>query len=658
MMSLTLVIAIIALTIWGVLVHATRGITYFGVGTDNEKMVRAAAAYRFTSWPSQIHQHPWGRAQLRDLWVVTLAIVQRVRRDRESDHPNVVLALTANAVASVLLFDVCRAYWSIPAAVVVTLLYLTSCWPYQIAMYMGHVLLSFMFLLLAVLCLQQTESVMWPTAGCWYGLSGAVIGLSVFSSSASRKCLPLYLGVLFFSLRNTIGAPPGSVAARMVLTAVLGALAILVRWKPCQTRLAHVGVLRTLIASALDRNGRRDPERVNRHALRLIEVGGRLLGVLTVYAFMNWWVDAPGVFYAAHAAALVGFLAVVVLLMLPNLVENLGRYVSWSRISQWNSHFRPHVDAFARRGIVVTEQTRGAGWGWVVRFFPRVVPWCSALFVASLACWVVLMAVGVVEQGAWAGVLGLVGLSLSPVLIGELTKGLQVGKAYFAGLPGMLVLIAATLSALGRLLAGNSRALFWLWLVVGFVVVGHALWNFWVFLDDVYPARMAPCWLGRRLEALGIRRFYTYETSHNDAFVNVLPDALRRRYDIVPIRQLTDVQEGYVVVPGTSAKALNMETQASAIEHGDFDDDPLLTRLIESRAIARYAVASFKTFGTSRFFVHESEVTTYRDLILREIGPSDRWRGRAWILDVKKLRASERLDAQPADAALIGEEAR
>lgn len=100
-----------------------------------------------------------------------------------------------------------------------------------------------------------------------------------------------------------------------------------------------------------------------------------------------------------------------------------------------------------------------------------------------------------------------------------------------------------------------------------------------------------------------------------------------------------EVKEGYVVVPGNSAKAFNMESQRWAIEHGDFDLDPELNRLIESKAIARHAVASFKTFGTSRIWVHESEVTSHRDLILGEISDNDRWRGRAWILDAGKLHA-------------------
>ena len=98
-----------------------------------------------------------------------------------------------------------------------------------------------------------------------------------------------------------------------------------------------------------------------------------------------------------------------------------------------------------------------------------------------------------------------------------------------------------------------------------------------------------------------------------------------------------------------------MESEREAVQNGDFDRDPILNQLLQAKTIGRFAVACFNTFGTSRFWVHESEVTSYRDLILREITDEDRWRGHAWILDVRTLRAERgvvtprpELQAKPA----------
>jgi hypothetical protein len=145
------------------------------------------------------------------------------------------------------------------------------------------------------------------------------------------------------------------------------------------------------------------------------------------------------------------------------------------------------------------------------------------------------------------------------------------------------------------------------------------------------------------LKALGIKELYAYDTAYNDAFPDALPPAVQGQYKIHFINRLEDAKVGYVMVPGTSSKAVNLESWAWAIEHSDFDLDPELNRLIESKAMATYAVASFKTFGTGQVWVHESEVTTCRDLILREISDEDRWRGRAWILDAGKLQAARQL---------------
>jgi hypothetical protein len=103
------------------------------------------------------------------------------------------------------------------------------------------------------------------------------------------------------------------------------------------------------------------------------------------------------------------------------------------------------------------------------------------------------------------------------------------------------------------------------------------------------------------------------------------------------IDRLSEVSDGYVVVPGTNAKALNMESQVSAIGGGDFALDPVLCSMVATRSIEDYAVRSFKTFGTSGVWVHESEVTSYRYLVLGEIVAEDRWRARAWILDGPRL---------------------
>ena len=74
------------------------------------------------------------------------------------------------------------------------------------------------------------------------------------------------------------------------------------------------------------------------------------------------------------------------------------------------------------------------------------------------------------------------------------------------------------------------------------------------------------------------------------------------RYNIQYINSINQVKEGFIVVPETSSNALNMESAGWAVEH--VDPDPDHVRLIKTKEIEEYAVASFKTLGTSRIWVH------------------------------------------------------
>ena len=111
------------------------------------------------------------------------------------------------------------------------------------------------------------------------------------------------------------------------------------------------------------------------------------------------------------------------------------------------------------------------------------------------------------------------------------------------------------------------------------------------------------------------------------------------KFEVLYIKSLADVKNGYVVVPGTSWKAVNVVGIADGVTSDDFKKDPILNHLIDSKKISKYSIASFKNMGTSRWWVHEDEVSSYRELILKDISEYDRWRARAWLLDVSRLRA-------------------
>ena len=75
-----------------------------------------------------------------------------------------------------------------------------------------------------------------------------------------------------------------------------------------------------------------------------------------------------------------------------------------------------------------------------------------------------------------------------------------------------------------------------------------------------------------------------------------------------------------------------MESERFAILNGDYDEDKELNSLLASNFSHSKIIGKIKTMGTSKYFTQESEVTSYRDLILNQINKFDRYRGYAWII--------------------------
>lgn len=359
---------------------------------------------------------------------------------------------------------------------------------------------------------------------------------------------------------------------------------------------------------------------------------------LMVGAFLHhFWVNGNWVNMGLWMGT--GFTAIFLFFTAPDFIKNLKEYWSWWRNSKNACHFILYKKYFDSIEKPISDDMRGAGWKWVFLFFFSMAPFVFIGFFVSLGldayAWITR---GMTPSFLWQTA-GILFLSISPLVYGEMTKAPQLGRSYFPGFSGLLVFIAYSVYHFEKGLSLTSQATFWKCVLVYFLL--SFLWNAWIFLSDVWPARMAATWLGNRIKHLGLTKIYTYNTHFNLAFVDTLHPCIKKNCAIQFIRSLAEVdKEGYVAVPGISAKAFNMENYPEGIDNKDFEDDPLLVRLIDSKKIRESAVASFKTFGTSKVWVHESEMPTYRALILKDITKQDLWRGRAWLLYGESLARS------------------
>ncbi|MBI4354237.1 MAG: hypothetical protein HY595_03270 [Candidatus Omnitrophica bacterium] len=631
----------------------TRGILFVATHTDQEKQVRAAARSREWRWPSDMHRFATDKAWMKDVGLLGVALLQRVLKDTETGRPLTVLALLVHAVSAVLLFAVARSYWGAPAAGLLFVWYMGCYWPYQIVLLGGFQGLAQMLLLGAVWSLQQASAA--PDGGAlWYVAAGAWLGAMMFASASGRKFLPLAAGAFLYSQRETMallgiggrgwaslgeGMGPWLLAVAAVLAAALGSVAVWGRWwfRRLVTAIYFeraAGALNRLITARaqLPLAYYLGKEAVVTRVVTRLGVGflGYLLACLVV-------TRAPA-FYVAHGLLFVGIGLAALFFTAPNVVWNLKGYLGYWQAAQRWTHYPLYREFFASVGRILRPGEMRVGLRWLWPFFWRTLPFHVAAYGVSMATIVTTVGLGGGEphEVVGAALLGL--LSLSPIVYAELTQSPQCSRTYFPSLVGFLLAVGYAGALAAARFPLGVRGVWWGGMV-GLVALGVG-WNVWIFVTDVWPARMASTWLHRTLERMAIRSFATYDTSYNQGFIGVWPPRVRERFQIRYVRTLGEVTEGYVVVPSTSAKGFDMSTDRDAIARGDFADDPELNRLFASKTIDRYAVASFKTIASSRMWIHEHDVTSYRDLILRQVGEMDRrWRGRLWVLDGAKLAA-------------------
>jgi hypothetical protein len=644
-----LIVCAITIALALAMIRMVKGITFFSTNTDNANQVRAAAQIGKWRWPSGMHKYGNSKTRMKDGVVILLAGMQRLLRNRDGDYPLIVLCIVANSVSAVLVFLVASRYWNPEVGLLAYGLFVTCVWQYQIALFGGHICTAQMFFLIAVYLMPGAVSVVTFTMLARYFTAGMAVGLMMFSSASARKYLPLLVGAFLYSLRQVISIPgqegynevfslSGVEVAILCLVVVMlfVAVAICLFYKSVVKAMYYERAPRVLNRVIKDRTKANLEESIN-EANGFTRFLSNLCLLIAFCLAISVALAHFSSFYWAELLTLLGVAAVILLLTIPDIINNLLEYYRYWRAGNVIGHFRLYLQYFNNIGKPISDDMRGDGWTWVFRYFSLMVPVHFAIYIINLIIFIWLLVQNGGGLNALWGSLAVFILSIAPILIGEITHGIQLGRSYYPALLGMLLLIGYTAFRVEQMLSLQARTV--LWGISIAAVLASAGWSSWLLLDDIWPARMAPAWLGRTLKSLGIKEFYTYDTPYNDAFVNTLPPAVLGQYKIHYIKSLSEVKEGYVVVPGTSSKALNMESSQWAIEHGDFNLDKDLNRILESKAIAGSVVASFKTFGTSRIWVHESEVSSYRAIILKEVKNVDLWRGRAWVLDAAKLRA-------------------
>ena len=198
-----------------------------------------------------------------------------------------------------------------------------------------------------------------------------------------------------------------------------------------------------------------------------------------------------------------------------------------------------------------------------------------------------------------------------PTLISEITGSLRVAKSYFPSFMGFILAIGCALNLLeiNYNLNHNNNLIYFIY---SFILLNLII-NSYLFFKDILPSRLFQVKLKKYLNSRKINKFSTYNTDFNYSTILPMLDAFKN-FEVEYVNTLKDAKNNIFIVPPISAKALFMETEKEAIENGDFKSDKILNKLMEKNLIKNYFEKEFKTMGSSKIWVLESEVTGFRDL--------------------------------------------
>lgn len=642
-MDLNLIyILIISFSSWAIFAWKIRKIQFMSLGTDNERQVYAAAQSNRWKWPSDIHKYGIGKTYMKDVLIFLLSVSQKILHDKNGDRPLVLLSSFCISVSTVLIYLIASNYWGSSIGLFSGILFLISLWSWEIALYGGHINVGTMVFLLAIYFTQQIQT--GPTQ-LWLIVSGFFFGLTLFSSASSVKYIILFLGAIFYEkykillYTNSLDALKAQFYLNysLIFNIFIPILSLLIflmakiLYKKMVTNM-YLNKSYPYLNKMISGREIFSLEYYLNHAKKKIKLYG--LWLLRINIFLILIVNLIGLDYLTPL--IIGYILVVLSLTLPDIKNRLLDYSNTLfGIGGVKSHFYIYVDYFAKRGITVNKYTRGQGLAWVPKYFWRIIPMHIIAYIVLL---VITLFIIRSQNLDFINLSLILFLSLSPILWGELTKGVQIGRAYAPGLVGVLIFIAYALSLIQT--AYNPTIY---WTIFYLTLVATTAWNLKMFINDVFPARMAIPNLIDILQKRKITEFYTYKTDYNNALVNAidLNPKVAGKFKINYIKLISEIKDpnAWLVIPSTSSKALHMESEKEGIRDGDFDDkDPILYKLIKTRVIEKIAEAKIKTWGTSRIWVHGSEVSSYRDLILGDVKEIDIFKGYAWLVNINKIK--------------------
>ena len=556
------------------------------ISTDAGKQIESINNFSKWKYISSMHDFSKGKSRMKDMGVLFVLLVSLVFPKFYSFKKLTSSILLANFLSSILIFMLFVELFDYQIAFICSILYLFSIWPYMIILHGGYHIVAQLFSLLTIYFLVKEDIYL------NFFLAGFFMSCAMYSSASSRKYLFLIYTCLAYELTDLVNFKINMIDFKIIFLIII----FIFLWKS----KFYFKILNKFSNKLIGSNTSFEFfSKIYSQLKRII--------LLIFFPLILFYFFSPDKNYYLFSISLfiIGFIFSFLIINYPLKLENIVGYLRYTDMSDV-AHFNKIKDYFKsiNEKIINGMRAEKSGYLWIIKYLLIVLKY-EFFFMITLIILYFYNNYNFNIEHLIVLIL-IFTISFSPSLIGEFSKGPQIGRSYFPTFLGFIFFIGFLTFQI------ESMKLIYLITIFG------SIYNLFILISDIIPSRLSVSILKNYLIKNNINEICTYESKFYDSIIPPLKDMMPN-LKIRLIENHTEAFECYLLIPGQSWKVVNN----FGSDDKDFDKDQSFLDDLNKGNLKKKTVLSLKNMGTSRYWMHEDEVSSYRLILLKDISKTD-----------------------------------
>ena len=549
--------------------------------TDAGKQMESINNIHKWKFISSMHKFSLGKSRMKDMGVLFVLLVSFIFPKFYSFKKLTSAILFANFLSCIFIFIIFEELFDLNTALVCSVIYLFSVWPYMIILHGGYHIIAQFFSLLTIYILIIANT------NFDYIMAGFFMCCAMYSSASSRKYFLFIYICLAFIFLDVSNFKSNFLDIKLIIFTFF----FIFLWKS----QFYFEWLNKFSNKTFNINV--SLEFFSKIYTQLIRILILFFFPLLLFYFLSF---DKQIYSVAISFFIIGFIACFFIINYPLKLENIVgylRYTDMSDVAHFNK-IRNYFDSINEK-IINGMRAEKSGLIWIFKYFLIVLK-------HEIVLAVIFSVIYIYNNGNVFNLILIFLISITPIIVGETSNGPQIGRSYFPSFIGLVFFIGFV--AYNIELSSN----------IYFLILIGSIYNLYLLIQDIIPSRITVWRLKSYLEQNKINEICAYKSK----FYNwILPPLL----DMMPnlkinlINNYTESIEKYILIPGQSHKVVNN----FGVSEKDFDIDKKFIDKLNEGKFEKNTVLDLKNMGTSKFWMHEDEVSSYRYLLLKDISQND-----------------------------------